>query len=633
MWTLIILFLALINSFLGLNLFFKEWRLLTKIASCIPIAIILLGSFSYLIYTIYNPFLETPFFTVLLLCLLFTFLLIYHKFQSININLSIVKFVFCGALFIFSFWLMFSSFLYNQNLQTLEVGSHLWSDFGSHIPLIRSFSVGKNIPTEFPLFPNESIRYHFLFYFLGGMFEKFDGNIAFGFNLISALSFFSLGILIFELALNLFEERRSVGILAVVLTLLNSSLAFVYFFKDHSLLNLNTYTLIFQRNHPFANGPYENDVVATFWSLNIYLNQRHLALSFAIVLVIIIIFHQILVLKKDIKIKHFILAGLLTGLLPFWHAQVFIMVISIVFLMSIFFFKKTFTMPLLIFGSLTSLLALPQIKWLQGNNLNVSTISFNPGYLISPPLAIFKVLFWWFQNLGFTLLLLIESVLNQKKNLILFYICFIPIFFLGFLFKFSPDIATNHKFFNFWLIITNLYIAAFLIKMFTYNIFGKLFCIILICILTLSGILELFPIKNDAKIAIKDWQLNPISNWVGLNTKKDAIFLTSNSLYHPVSLVGRKVFLGWPYFAWSAGSDTITRGTIVEAIYLGSNKDTVCQLLNLNKIDYISIEKGLDNSLYWKNKLFFDIYFIKVFESNVENITYYIYNVAKSCKK
>ena len=48
------------------------------------------------------------------------------------------------ALFLFSFWLMFHTFSYDPKTSSMMIATKAWSDFGSHIPLIRSFSMGDN---------------------------------------------------------------------------------------------------------------------------------------------------------------------------------------------------------------------------------------------------------------------------------------------------------------------------------------------------------------------------------------------------------------------------------------------------------------------------------------------------------
>ena len=105
----------------------------------------------------------------------------------------------------FSFWLMFKTFSYSDDSMLIAVKA--WSDFGSHIPLIRSFSFGSNLPIEYPIFPGEPIKYHFLFYFLVGMLEKIGIRIDYALNIPSAFSFFLLLLSVYFLAKLLFKSK------------------------------------------------------------------------------------------------------------------------------------------------------------------------------------------------------------------------------------------------------------------------------------------------------------------------------------------------------------------------------------------------------------------------------------------
>src|SRR3989304_6961080 len=76
---------------------------------------------------------------------------------------NVLTFFLFLLLFLFSFYLMFYTFGYDAKRSTMLIAPKLWSDFGAHIPLIRSFSMGDNWPPASPLYPGEPIRYHFGF--------------------------------------------------------------------------------------------------------------------------------------------------------------------------------------------------------------------------------------------------------------------------------------------------------------------------------------------------------------------------------------------------------------------------------------------------------------------------------------
>ena len=76
-------------------------------------------------------------------------------------------------------WTLFHTFSYDKKSDSMLIALKAWSDFGAHIPLIRSFSLGDNYPIESPIFPGEPIKYHFGFYYIVGLLEKFGTRIDF----------------------------------------------------------------------------------------------------------------------------------------------------------------------------------------------------------------------------------------------------------------------------------------------------------------------------------------------------------------------------------------------------------------------------------------------------------------------
>jgi hypothetical protein len=211
------------------------------------------------------------------------------------------------------------------------------------------------------------------------------------------------------------------------------------------------------------------------------------------------------------------------------------------------------------------------------------------------------------------------------------FLAFFSLFLIGNLFQFSPEIAANHKFFNLFLIVGNIFVAYFIYLVWQKKIWGKILASVLIFFLTLSGIIDFFPIRNDFLYAIDDAPKNPDIAWIKENTPPQSVFLNSSYLYNPASLAGRKIFLGWPYFAWSAGYNTDQRGKIMKAIYENKDKKKTCQLLIDNKIDYFTTEDTSgDRNLPEIDIEFFQTTFRPAY-SNPKN-DFQIYEVKSNCK-
>jgi hypothetical protein len=238
------------------------------------------------------------------------------------------------------------------------------------------------------------------------------------------------------------------------------------------------------------------------------------------------------------------------------------------------------------------IMALPQIIYMGSSQVESKLI--NPGYLIET-LNLESFINYWFLNLGLVALLAPLGFLAANRKQKMFFLPFMSFFVFGNIFQLSPEIAANHKFFNLFLIGAVFFTAFFLHKIFVKNGPGKIIVILLFPFLILTGVIDLFPVINDSYITIEDIPNNKTATYIAENTPKDSVFLNSSYLYNPASLAGRNIFMGWPYFAWSAGYDTNKRGEVMDRIYTSSDRGEICNLLKQNSINYFMVENTRGN--------------------------------------
>jgi hypothetical protein len=503
--------------------------------------------------------------------------------------------IFFLGIFLFSFWLMTHTFSYDQKNSSMLIASKAWSDFGSHIPLIRSFSLGDNLTrlthgtVEYPLFPGVPIRYHYLFYMLVGILEKLGVRIDWALNIPSILGFSALAIGLYLLAKRLFHSVK-VGVLTVVFFLFNGSLSFVRFFQIHPLSRTTLQDIMTNNNFPsFA--PWGAGDISAFWNLNIYTNQRHLAFAFALALIFISIVLWIENKPFKKQIIFLIPEVFILAIMPYFHQP--ILLILAIFMTCYFFVFPRLRAILLLIGEIGALCILPQlIPLLRGPKL----FHWQPGYLTSPPLSPLRILWYWTQNMGLHILLIplgwIIAPARIKKTMIpLLFLFLIPN-----LFQFSIEMAANHKFFNFFLLLGDMLTAYVLVRIFSVKYIGKLAGFICLVTLVFSGIIDFFPVYNDGYMTLRDMPKNEVATWIRDHTPQDAVFLNSSYFFHPASLAGRKVFQGWPYFAWSAGYNTNQRNQDLVLLYESTDTSVFCRLINLNHISYITYQEPFEIS-------------------------------------
>lgn len=535
---------------------------------------------------------------------------------------KVVEIVFFILIFIFSWFLMWKTFHISKD-GNLEIAGKVSSDFAATIPLIRSFSLGQNWPPQYPIFAGPPIRYHFVFFSIVGVLEKVGIPLDWALNSLSIISFFLLLLAIYLLTKAIFRSRF-VSITSCVLFLFNGSFAFLEFFKKYPL-SIHTLTDIANHDSFLAFGPYYgNKIISAFWSLNIYTNQRHLALAYAIFLLLVLVIYQASRNNNKLSLNKTLVWGIIIGLFPFIHLSVFAMMEITLFIFWVVYphIRKNI---LLVIG-ISLIIALPQIMYSGAGNFQGKL--FHPGYLIEN-LSFFSFIKYWFLNLGLITILAPIGFILAKKTQRKIFLPFLVFFVVGNLFQFSPEIAGNHKFFNLFIIGANIFAAYSIYNLWKHSLVGKTVAVFYLILMTISGIIDIFPIKNDGYIEIKDGKNNDVEQFIINNTPKDSVFLNASYIYNPASLAGRKIFLGWPYFVWGTGYDSGKRYKIMKNIFESGNKDEVCKLAKINNIDYIALEDTNDPNLPRINFGFFLANFGLEYDN--KQLNFYIIDVKKNC--
>lgn len=527
------------------------------------------------------------------------------------------------SFFLFSFWLMFSTFSYKNG--EILVASKAWSDFGSHLPLIRSFSFGWNFPIQYPLFPGEPIHYHFLFYAFVGLLERLGLQIDYALNIPSALGYFLLLVMLYTFGKMLFKSK-AVGILGAIFFIFNGSFSFLYFLKLHAFDN--TFISAVKTNTTFPSfHPYGDGLVSAFWNLNIYTNQRHLAAAFAFSLFVLFLFLlPVFKTKKYNSVTLSVFLGILLGSSYFFHIAAFGMT-SIAILVLLIISPKIRLSGILIL-LIASIIFYPQYLYMNGTSTAFHTV-LNIGYLTPPPVNIYSFMNYWSLNLGLHLVLIPVGFILAGKNAKKIFIAFFAFFIIGNTFQFSSEMAANHKFFNYFMLIGSMFSGYALLILWKKSIILKPIAVLLFFLLIFSGIIDFFPIYNDGKVTVKDYKKDPDIMWIMKNTPQDSVFLNTTYFVPIESLAGRKVYFGWPYFAWSQGYDTSKRGGFIDNLFLQADKKTICKLLHSQNLSFIRTSEPVDTAFPQINKDFFAS-LTPVYTNSNSHVK--IYDVAKNCE-
>lgn len=587
----------------------------------------------------------------------------------------------------------------------LVVSANTWGDTALHVALSRSFSVGGNIPTEYPFFAGEPIQYHFGFDFFAGALQKGGMSVLWSFNLPGLLGFASLILLTFALARLLFTPSTAdaatpppalrdpgvwAGIVSVVLLLTNQSQSWRRYVAqdgDGSLLKALDPSVLWKHESYLAIGPYSDDRIAIFNTLNPFIGQTHLIVAVGAVLVLTYVFLD--QLRDEALPSVPLMAGLgvvfgamfwLNGVVWIAAAVFFAALVAVWAIPAVLAARRSAEpaergaairaagLPWLkvgaAFAAPSLLLAVPQALVLAGGSSE--GLKVHLGYLVCAStksschpdqMSLFSLADWWsfveywWLNQGLVLpLLAIAAVLGTRRDRRII-LAVMAIFVWGSVVAPSADIGGHgHKVFNLWETFTGLFVAFALVQIWrgTARVgrgadgegrgraatIGSRIAVVLVGVfLTASGIVDLMTVKNDFMTSVfGDQARREAIEWIADETPKRSTFLTDyDQLYTAPTLAGRRVLLGYTPWAGGAGYDVEPRKPIVSEIYSTADRGRACLLLKENGIDYVVVgpDERASTRFQLNTTLFSQLTPVKVFGADATQVS--IYAVAGNC--
>lgn len=524
----------------------------------------------------------------------------------------------------------------------LYVGNSVFSDFSPHIGMVRSFSHGNNFPTNYSHFAGSDIRYHFMFQFFVGNLEFLGMRLDYAFNIPSAIGMISTFSLLYVLGCKL-GGKRAIGFLSCL------------FFAFRSSPSLFTYLSELPKGTGIVEALKANSQFFSYtthedwglWNLNVYCNQRHLAFTLPIMLLMLLLFiplayeglyrvsqgmmvfsnkkqektsftslcHKIITFTKlsllnwegwkvkDIKLA--IMSGLLIGALSFWNGAVTIGVLLVLFVLAIVSDRR---LELLITAVIATVLSVIQSTvFISGSPIETNILF---GFIAENP-TFFGTLDYIKRLTGilFPILLLSFLTLKGTRRWVLF--AFLAPFIFAFTMSLTIDVTVNHKYIMMSLMLLGMFVAIFIVKLFENRSFFLRFVSgILVIMLTCTGFYEYLVVlkKNSGSNYVVLNMKDKVTEWVMDNTSAKDTILSPYYALNQVVLGGGMLYLGWPYFAWSAGYDTDGRQEMVTRMYEAGTSEELVQLVEQEKIRFIIVDYDARTS---------DLYIVN--EDNIRN--------------
>lgn len=513
--------------------------------------------------------------------------------------------IFFGILLVFLTWIMFYVFYIRNGV--LYSGFTVYGDYAPHTAMMRSFSRGNNFPTEYPHFGGQDVKYHFMFQFLVGNLEFLGLRLDFAYNIESVLALMGFLMLLYSIAKRL-TDSLAVGMLTIVLFFFRSSLSFFRFIVEHIQAG-NLWTTL-RDNTTFIG--YTTNENWGLWNFNVYLNQRHLAFGLLIVALVLWLFLDWLdagcaddasggrwIVNRFFSKRAWacicpenaLMAGMFLGLTSFWNGAAVIGGLLILMGFAIFSDGKLDYLILAVTAVIFSVLQTKIFIW--GEAVSPS---FYWGFL-SEDKTLWGVLWFLIQMsgiffIGAVVLVFLLKKRQQKAALVSF---LFPAVF-AFCASLTPDIAVNHKYIMISYAFTATFWAWAVVRLFQKKIFHRVLAVMLAVCLTITGIYDFVVIvrNNGPGHRVSVNMNSDLTDWLSDHLTHKDLLLTPEYSINEVTMSGVMMYMGWPYYAWSAGYDTYYRAAQAETIYSTTDAEELKKLVKQEKITYILFEEGME---------------------------------------
>jgi DNA-binding beta-propeller fold protein YncE len=545
--------------------------------------------------------------------------------------------------------------------------------------------VGHNFPTEYPHFSGDRIRYHFLFYFQAGNLEFLGLNPAWSLNLLSIVTLVAMLILAMTLGEVVFNSRAVGRLGSFLFFFFGSLSYVPFLHRQGSvraaIQAIRQQREFLPTIFPYRGETWGTWSQVTYLNQRHFASAIGILL---LVLVFLVIRYRTLPAKQPrahlpadpvapspdalpegapdnlsdhaapfeslsepkaempsvslateakqeavitgetfrASLPGFIFSGALLGLLPMWNSAVFIAAAAV---LGVLFLLFPLRRQMLVLAVTAGLIALPQMLYLStGSGRAQMPRLLHWGYMVDQPTAanVAKYLGFIF---GFKWLLIALALIFASWFQRRLFLAALSLLGVAFCFQFTIEVLANQKFLHIWVIIANLFVAFALWRLWRLSLGGttlpgKFVATVLFLLVIPGGVVDFFPIHNTGWSEVT-YKNDPLIDWLKKNTTPRDIFLTDRFVNHPILMAGRRVFYGWPYYAWSAGYNASNRDRVYTELFENKDPWKVYHLLKENGISYVAYDNAVRQAQFIKrpNQELYATYFPKVHEATNYN--------------
>lgn len=466
------------------------------------------------------------------------------------------------------------------------------------------------------MYAGGQFTYGFLTDFLSGMLMRLGFSLQAAFIIPSLILTFLLLLGMYVLLSSLLRSK-GLALLAISLFFLSSGLGFLSFFNDFAQ-NPSLESLLFpaqEYSRVDEQQWYAGNVV-----VGMLVPQRAFLLGMVLAVWAFIGFFRA-------RRTSLFAAGIGAGLLPIAHMHTFLVVVAITGLLSLVSFRK-WKLLLYYVVPATLLSSLLYFLFIHGGIENQDEFfTWYPGWTIKDGFVVWTKT--WLQFWGPMIPLAVFGwfILRKKTSHLVqvFFLSFFLLFAGANLILIQPIPWDNAKIFLWAYFGFSGLSAVALAWLWRKRLVGKMLSILLIFILTFTGVLELIRLQRIDQNQILETNADNIQLGLQIREQTDplSVFLVETTHNHFVMMWGaRPILMGYTAWVWNFGFDYKQREKDIKTMFQG-NQGTE-ELLAKYNIHYVVIGPG-ELNVFAANEQYFSSRFPVAFE----NQQYRIYDVKK----
>ncbi len=467
-------------------------------------------------------------------------------------------------------------------------GANVWGDWAGHVGYIANWVYGSNWPPQNPWYAGVRLAYPFLFDYTSAVLARMGLSIPWSMQLPGMV----LGVVMVGLLFKLTERLTKsgvAGVLAVAIFMFSGGLGWVYLIAGQKILAVPAEG-VRELTHS-----YEGNIQWVNFVISEMVPQRGIVMGITTVLAIFMLWWDG---WEGQEKKKFVVAGVMAGLIPLFHAHSFMVVGGVAGSLWLMKPKRVwwyFFVP-------AGLLALPQLAYFapQVANYTAGFMRWQVGW--TAHVQNDNWVWFWVKNLGLAAILIpVAWITAWKKDRKLFwlYMPFAVIFVACNLWVFQPWENDNSKLLRFWYLASTILMGWWLVRI------PKVLAVVFLVTITLAGAIDAGGWLNFSKNKLMMWSRSEmqLANEVRNLTDKKAVFLTTDAHNHwVVDLAGRKIVMGFRGWLWSWGINYSERERDVNKIFSGSPE--AGSLMNKYGVDYVVIGPG-ERDVFGANEEYF----------------------------